>query len=205
MQGFILSTKLNKEEDKIVKILTSNEIITLYRFYGARHSQLQRGNLIDFVIENNIFGKIPKLRSPIQIPFLPLSLSIDEKLKWDIFFKFLNYHLRGVLKLPPFYYQKLFFMSKELNFRPTTRVLIEGLFEILKFEGSLAFVNKCNICHFPLQKKVAVERNSFHLVHPSCAPSAPSFPKRALQELYIYQKSVLFTSSQLEILWKYLF
>ena len=48
MQGYIIDIKPVKDDDLIVSILTENELLTTYRFYGARHSNINIGYKIDF-------------------------------------------------------------------------------------------------------------------------------------------------------------
>ncbi len=48
MQGFLLQTQSIRDEDLIVRVLTKNQLKTLYRFYGKRHSVLNVGRKIDF-------------------------------------------------------------------------------------------------------------------------------------------------------------
>ena len=40
MQGYIIDIKPVKDDDLIVSILTEHEVLTTYRFYGARHSNI---------------------------------------------------------------------------------------------------------------------------------------------------------------------
>ena len=69
MKGFILSTVRVRDEDLIVRILTKDEVLSLYRFYGARHSYINVGYLIDFYVEESVKSTIKRLRHVTQIPF----------------------------------------------------------------------------------------------------------------------------------------
>ena len=51
MQGYIINVNKARDEDVIVTILAQDNLYTLYRFYGARHSQINLGFKIDFEIE----------------------------------------------------------------------------------------------------------------------------------------------------------
>ncbi|MEJ2489060.1 MAG: hypothetical protein P8Y50_04545 [Sulfurovaceae bacterium] len=53
----------------IALILSKNEIKSYYRFYGARHSILQVGYLVDFENENRYSSFMPQLRSLSHIGF----------------------------------------------------------------------------------------------------------------------------------------
>ena len=52
MQGYIIDIKPVKDDDLIVTILAENELLTAYRFYGARHQTINIGYKIDFELEN---------------------------------------------------------------------------------------------------------------------------------------------------------
>lgn len=54
MQGYIIDIKTVKDDDLIVSILTENHVYTTYRFYGARHSNINVGYKIDFELESNL-------------------------------------------------------------------------------------------------------------------------------------------------------
>ena len=65
MQGYIIDIKPVKDDDLIVAILTEHEVLTTYRFYGARHSNINLGYKIDFELENTR-ANIPRLKDVIQ-------------------------------------------------------------------------------------------------------------------------------------------
>ena len=69
MRGFILNTVRVRDEDLIVRILTKDEVSALYRFYGARHSYINIGYLIDFNVEESSKTTIKRLRNVTQISF----------------------------------------------------------------------------------------------------------------------------------------
>ena len=62
IKGFILSVRKSKNEDSIALVLSPTEVRTYYRFFGARHSILQLGNLIDFEVEGEGSSFLPRLR-----------------------------------------------------------------------------------------------------------------------------------------------
>lgn len=69
MQGYILDTKPVKDDDLIVTILTENKIYTTYRFYGAKHSNINVGYKIDFELENTLRSDIGRLRDVMQLNY----------------------------------------------------------------------------------------------------------------------------------------
>jgi len=48
VRGFIINIRKAKNEDVIVTVLSNSNVNFYWRFFGARHSILQIGNLIDF-------------------------------------------------------------------------------------------------------------------------------------------------------------
>ncbi|MEO1941571.1 MAG: recombination protein RecO, partial [Campylobacterales bacterium] len=84
MKGFILRTQLVREEDLIVEVLTPSSRLTLYRFYGARHPQLQVGYLIDFYPETPKNYPTLRLRHPIHLQ-LGFELSFHHLYWWQRF------------------------------------------------------------------------------------------------------------------------
>ena len=60
MQGYIIDIKPVKDDDLIVSILTENELLTTYRFYGARHSNINIGYKIELenLIKNEVLVEI---------------------------------------------------------------------------------------------------------------------------------------------------
>jgi len=62
MKGFILNTKKAKNEDIIVTTLSNSRVGNYWRFFGARHSIIQVGNLIDFEVQESKNDFMPKMR-----------------------------------------------------------------------------------------------------------------------------------------------
>ena len=57
MQGYIVDIKSVKDDDLIVTIICENELITSYRFYGARHSNINIGykSTLNLKLQNLLF------------------------------------------------------------------------------------------------------------------------------------------------------
>ncbi|WP_181881520.1 recombination protein RecO [Helicobacter sp. MIT 99-5507] len=165
MQGFISGITKLKNEDIIVQIITQNKFLSLYRFYGLRHSIISIGRKIDFDIEYN--GQfIPKLRNIIQLGFAYES-DFTKLYYWQQFLKLLNNHLRDTEDIPSFYFEMLNNGAIILNKQNPSRVLIEMYVKLLHFEGRLSLDSNCFICNEELSNKIAVTRG-FLCAHNSC-------------------------------------
>ena len=66
MQGYIIRLNRARDEDLVVTILTQQNLETLYRFYGARHSTINLGFKIDFESEISLKSSIGRLRDVIE-------------------------------------------------------------------------------------------------------------------------------------------
>ncbi|HHD80915.1 MAG TPA: recombination protein RecO, partial [Campylobacterales bacterium] len=86
MKGFILNIRKAKNEDIIVTVLSNCEVRSYYRFYGARHSILQLGNLIDFEVQESKNGFMPQIRKISHISFTWIS-STNHLSIWQNFIK----------------------------------------------------------------------------------------------------------------------
>lgn len=168
MQGFISGITKLKNEDIIVQIITQNKFLSLYRFYGLRHSIISVGRKIDFDIEYN--GQfIPKLRNIMQLGFAWES-DFTRLYYWQQFLKLLNNHLRDTEEIPSFYFEMLSNGAIILDKQNPARVLIEMYVKLLQFEGRLSLDANCFICNEKLSSKIAVTRG-FLCAHHNCIPN----------------------------------
>ena len=87
MQGYIIDIKPVKDDDLIVSILTEHEVMTTYRFYGARHSNINLGYKIDFELEMTR-SSIPRLKDVIQLGF-PWILDNEKMYCWQRYMLFI--------------------------------------------------------------------------------------------------------------------
>ena len=188
MKGFILSLHKASNEDMIVTILTEERVVTLYRFYGARHSVLQLGYLIDFEIEEDRYGTfLPRLRSVTHIGAKWLYRR-DRLLIWHNFIKLLHIHLKDTEELDSFYFNLMLKGYKRFDKQNPKRVIAEIYIEILKFEGRLHTLDRCYICEKPLGEEVSLMQ-SLIPAHPTCI-YAPSLPLSKISELFKSSKTV---------------
>ena len=165
MQGFISGITKLKNEDIIVQIITEKKFLSLYRFYGLRHSIISIGRKIDFDIEYN--GQfMPKLRNIIQLGFAYES-DFTRLYYWQQFLKLLNNHLRDTEEIPNFYFEILNNGAIALKAQNPARVLIEMYVKLLHFEGRLNLDSNCFICDEKLPSKISVTRG-FLCAHQSC-------------------------------------
>lgn len=167
MQGYISGITKLKNEDLIVSIITSRSFLTLYRFYGARHSIIQIGRKIDFEIEYcGVF--MPKMRNIIQLGFKWES-DFERLFYFQEFLKLLNAHLRDTDELPSFYFDLLNDMSINLIHQNPRRILVDSYAKLLEFEGRKMLDKKCFVCEGNLGEFSVVVRG-FLLAHKACIP-----------------------------------
>ena len=156
MQGFISGITRLKNEDIIVSIITQHKFLSLYRFYGLRHSIISIGRKIDFDIEYS--GQIiPKLRNILQLGYAWES-DYTRLYYWQQFLRLLNNHLRDTEDIPSFYFDLLNRGAIILNKQNPARVLIEMYVRLLRFEGRLNVDSTCFICDEALPSQIAIAR-----------------------------------------------
>jgi len=199
MRGFVLSTIKVRDEDLIVRILTKEEVLTLYRFYGARHSYINVGYLIDFVVEETPKTTIKRLRNVTQLPFSFL-FDIEKMFNFKNFVLLLNRHLSDVTKIDEFYYNLLVEITKLMQERDSKRLLIESYVKLLEKEGRLHKEFECFLCERKIEDSIALAR-AFLPAHERCI-LAQGFEKEKLKLLFNEKKTLLFSDEEIERLWK---
>jgi len=201
MRGFVLNTVKVRDEDLIVKILTKNEVLTLYRFYGARHSYINVGYHIDFVIEESPKTTIKRLRNVTQLPFSFL-FDLEKMLDFKIFINLLNSHLSDVTKIDDFYYNLLIEITNEMKNRDSKRLLIESYVKLLEKEGRLHKEFECFLCEQKINGNIALAR-AFLPAHERCIYEE-GFEKEKIKELFENKKTILLSDDEIDRLWKIL-
>jgi len=101
MKGFILKLNRAKGEDMVVTVLSEHNVGTYYRFYGARHSVLQLGYLIDFEVEQDKANFLPRLRGVTHIGF-PWLYDRAKLMDWHRFISIFEPHFRDVNEITSF-------------------------------------------------------------------------------------------------------
>jgi len=198
MKGFVLSTVRVKDEDLIVRILTKKEVLTLYRFYGARHSYINVGYWIDFVVEESPKVTIKRLRHVIQLPFSFL-FDLEKMFYYKNFVTLLNKHLIDVTNIDEFYYNLLVEIVNVMDKREAKRLLIESYVKLLEKEGRLHKDFRCFLCEKEVKDNIALAR-AFLPAHENCI-YAKGFSKEKLKELFFNKKSLLFDENEIDKLW----
>ncbi len=158
MQGFIIYIQPHRDEDLWVHVLTENEILRLYRFYGARHSIIALGHKIDFFIQTESFKGISKLREALHLGFT-WEKEREKKILWQSFIKLLFKHLKDIQYIDSFYYHLLEETALRLQKQNPIRALCETYAKILHFEGRLNTLEYCFICNTPLNEYCVIIRS----------------------------------------------
>jgi len=201
MQGIILNIVKVKEEDLIVTLLTKKRLKTLYRFYGARHSQINLGYKIDFIPVYSTKSTLPMLREVLHLGF-PWQFDRDKVYIWQQFIKLLYKHLKDIDELDEFYFLLLEKIIKKLKKQNPKRVIIEAYLELLEFEGRLHDDFHCFICENFIEEKVVLKR-SFLVAHDRCL-IGKKFDKAIMIELFKEKSTLLFDDEEVETLWEIL-
>jgi len=175
--------------------LSSNEIKTYYRFYGARHSILQHGNLIDFEVEGEGSSFLPRLRSLSHIGF-PWLFDKNRLLIWHNFIKRLELHLRDADDLDSFYYELLLSSAKKWHLQNPKRVVCESYIELLDYEGRLYPDENCFICEQRIEDDIALMQG-FKPAHPSCI-YAPALPTKKILDFFSSKKCVFLEDNEID-------
>jgi len=198
VRGFILHTQLVKEEDLVVTILTKSKILKLYRFYGARHSTINIGYLIDFEEEQTPIS-INRLRNIMQIGYNFL-LDNEKMLIWQYFINMLYKHLIDIENIDSFYFYLLEDIIQNFNRNPK-RVLIENYIKLLKFEGRLSEF-ECFLCEKPINDRVNLVRG--YLCACEKCIQKKGFEKEKIEYLFQNNKTTLLNNQEIEKLYKIL-
>jgi len=171
MRGFIINIRKAKNEDVVVTVLTNDSVQSYWRFFGARHSILQIGNLVDFEVKESQNNFMPQMRSLSQLSF-PWIFSHNHLLVWQNFIKLFDSHFKENTEIEKFYFNLLFKIANRWDKQNPKRLAIEAYMEILDYEGRLYDYGFCYICEEILDKEVGLMR-AFLPAHPDCIYVAP--------------------------------
>jgi len=166
MKGFILNIRKAKNEDVIVTVLSNCEVRSYYRFFGARHSILQVGNLIDFELQESKNGFMVQIRKISHISF-PWIFSNNHLFLWQNFIRLFEPHLKEATQIDSFYFDLLLKIAKKWHRQNPKRLAIEAYIEILDYEGRLYDNGFCYICEDVLDEQVGLMR-AYLPAHPRC-------------------------------------
>ncbi|WP_027327316.1 recombination protein RecO [Helicobacter pametensis] len=200
MQGFILSIQIIKNQDLIVKILTSSQILDLYRFYGVRHSILSVGKKVDFDIQyDGLF--MPKMRNILEFGY-PWEQDYARTYVWQIFIKLLLDHLRDVSDLDGFYFALLERGAQLLGRQNPMRVALEMSAALIMHEGRNARIhhNRCFLCDEDLSDEIGLGR-AFLFAHPKCI-GGERFEKVKIFDFLDRCSTLALDDDEVERLWR---
>ncbi len=199
IKGFILSVKKAKDEDSIAMVLSPTDVRTYYRFFGARHSILQLGNLIDFEVEGENGRFMPRLRSLSHMGF-PWIFDKNKLLLWHNFIKKFEPHLRDAEEIDSFYFNLLLDAAKKWDKQNPKRIICESYVTLLEYEGRLYPEENCFICEKHIEEDIALMQ-AFKPAHPSCIYS-PSLPTKKVLDFFKSKKTVFIDDAEIDYLFE---
>jgi len=199
MRGFILNIKSAKNENSIVTILDKNSVTNYWRFFGARHSILQLGNLIDFEVSESKNNFMPNMRSLSYISF-PWIFSNNHLLIWQNFIRLFEPHLKDSIEIDPFYFDLLLGVAKKWDKQNPKRLAVEAYIRLLNHEGRLYDNGFCYVCEKILDKQVGLMR-AFLPAHPNCI-YAPALNKKEIFRLFNTQSTIHINDDNIEQLYE---
>lgn len=200
MQGYIIDTKTVKDDDLIVTILCENELITSYRFYGARHSNINIGYKIDFELEKTK-STIPRLKDVMQLGF-PWILNSQKMYAWQRYLKLFFSHLKELEELEPFYFFLLDNLVLKIEKQNVLRAILESYLLLLEHEGRLHTDFECLICEVRIESNLSILRG-FLPVHKECI-KGKVFDYKKIKELFLTKKSINLNDEEVENLFEIL-
>jgi len=187
MRGFIINIRKSKNEDVIVTVLSNESIKSYWRFFGARHSILQIGNLVDFEVQESKSNFMPQMRSLSQISF-PWLFNSNQLLIWQNFIRLFEPHLKETTSIEPFYYELLLEIAKKWDKQNPKRLAVEAYMKLLHYEGRLYDSGFCYICEGILEEQVGLMR-AFLPAHPNCI-YAQALNKQSIFTLFDTQSTL---------------
>ena len=199
MQGYILNIVRVKEEDLIVTLLTHTNLKTLYRFYGARHANINLGYKIDFEEQFSPKSTINMLRNVLHLS-VPWILDIEKFYLWQQFIKLLYQHLRDIEEMDTFYFNLLDEVSIKFNKQNPKRCLIESYVKILLHEGRLHSDFTCFICESEIKNDLVLTRG-FLPAHKRCL-FGRIVDKEKSATLFKTGSTLFLEDEEVDFLWK---
>jgi len=199
MKGFVIGLRKAKNEDSIAIVLTSQDVRSYYRFFGARHSILQLGNLIDFEVEGEQSNFLPRLRSLSHMGFSWL-YDHNKLLLWHNFVKLLEPHLRDADDISSFYYHLLLRAAKRWDKQNPKRIVCESYVALLQHEGRLHTEDYCFICEEALGDEISLMQ-AYIPAHPHCI-FTPAMTKQKVFDFFESGKTIYYDDNELELLYR---
>lgn len=198
MQGFIIKLSRVKDEDLIVTIISEENLTTLYRFYGARHSPINLGFKIDYEAETSLKSTIPRMRDVIHLGF-PWIGEYDRIRIWQQFIALFHPHLQHSEEIGSFYYDLLEATAQKWKTQNPKRLAIEAYVRLLEHEGRLHCEMNCFFCDQPIENNISLIR-SFLPAHKECSHTL-SINQKGLIWLYENHSTLFLDDLEVERLW----
>lgn len=198
MQGYIVKLSKVKEEDIIVSVITKDAMLSLYRFYGARHSPINMGFKIDFESESSAKTTILRMKDLIHIGFKWIG-DYNKLRLWQQFISLFHPHLRDTDYIDSFYYELLDDAAFRWDKQDPKRVAIESYIKLLDFEGRLHNEFECFFCGEEIGENVSIIR-AFLPAHYHCSHTL-FMSKKALAHLYKNSSTLYLGDREIERLW----
>jgi hypothetical protein len=181
--------------------LTKDNLLTLYRFYGARHSHINIGYKLDFEAIKSAKSTISMLRNVLHLGDKWMNQR-ERYFIWQSFIKLLFKHLRDVEELDSFYFDLIEDMNQKFEKQNPTRVAIESYVKLLKFEGRLHDDFRCLICEDEVINNMIITRG-FLPAHKECIFSK-TIDRDKVEDLFIMHSTIGLDDKDVEILWSVL-
>lgn len=199
LQGFVLHITPVRDEDLWVTLLTPQRLLTLYRFYGARHSVIQVGYKIDCEEERGGVRSLSRLRSVLHLGYA-WEADLSKRHDWQQAIKGLYAHLKGVETVEPFYFELLSELARRMEKQDSKRAILEAYAKLLAHEGRSDLLERCFFCEQPLGEEVGFGRSLLG-AHPACIHGA-SMRREEARHFLLCQDATRLQRSELEMLWR---
>ena len=187
-----------KNEDSVALVLTENHIRSYYRFYGARHSILQLGYLVDFEVEGDDGRFLPRMRSLSHLGF-PWLFDRNRLMLWHNFIQKFKPHLKDTDEIDRFYFDLLLDAAKRWERQNPKRIVCESYLQLLTFEGRLYPDEQCYICEGCIEEEIALMQ-AFKPAHPRCIYS-PALPTKKVLDLFDTGKTTFLEDFEVDLLY----
>ncbi|NOQ29721.1 MAG: recombination protein RecO [Helicobacteraceae bacterium] len=201
MQGYIIKINPVKDEDLIVTIITPSSLITLYRFYGARHSNINLGYKIDFEAEQGLKSHIPRLRDVLHLGF-PWLRDQQKLMLWHQFISLFHPHLNDTHEIEEFYFNLLESAATSWHKQNSKRIAVESYVRLLEYEGRLHKTSECFLCGVNIESDISLIR-AYLPTHKECSHTL-GFSQEALIELFNNYSTLFLTDSEIDRLYNIL-
>jgi hypothetical protein len=199
MRGFVLKLNRAKNEDMIATVLSDHHIRSYYRFYGARHSILQLGYLIDFESDGDDARFMPRIRSLRHFGF-PWLYDRNRLMIWHDWIKLFEPHLRDTEELEPFYYELLLNAAKHWDKQNPKRIILESYHALLSHEGRLHPIEQCFICEASIADEISLMA-TFRPAHPDCI-YAPALSRDHVETFLTTGKTLHLSDTEVDVIYE---